>query len=283
MRNRRTRTGGRRTDLARRENRSRVGSRTHGPNPSSRALNANIEAAAEPGPRVNLRGGAWREIGVGDDELCVAAGLRAGAVLAGERLVLTRQRLIAQAELEPVIGGFQARLVERLFELRLLVLQELQRVGAVGGHVRRHLAVAVNIETYVEAPEFRRIEPDFELVGAGLRANSDRDRHSPGTGAFVAAADDAEPDALAGDVAAARAEKPKFGTAVRSVFAAAACVFDVAALVVAEVVGSGAFTAARSLVAAAAASDGARRRRPDRRPGFEPAHRLASDFAVWCC
>lgn len=77
-----------------------------------------------------------------------------------------------------------------------------------------------------------------------------------GTGAFVAAADDAEPDALAGDVAAARAEKPKFGMAVRSVFAAVACVFDVAALVVAEVVGSGAFTAARSLVAAAAASDG---------------------------
>jgi len=110
--------------------------------------------------------------------LRVAAGLRAGAVLAGERLVLTGQRLIAQAELECIIGGFQARLVERLFKLRLLVLQELQRVGAVGGHVRRHLAVAINVETYVDAPEFRRIEPDVELVGAGLRADSDRDGQS---------------------------------------------------------------------------------------------------------
>ena len=206
-------------DLVRRENRSRVGDRAHGPNPSSRALNANIEAAAEPGPRVNLRGGAWREIGVGDDELRVAAGLRAGAVLAGERLVLTQQRLIAQGELESVIGGFEARLVERLFKLRLLVLQELQRVGAVGGHVRRHLAVAINVETYVDAPEFRRIEPDGTAIATASPAT--------GTGAFVAAADDAKPDALAGDVAAARAEKPKFGTAVRSVFAAAACNFRI--------------------------------------------------------
>ena len=109
----------------------------------------------------------------------VAAGLRAGAViLAGERLVLAGQRLIAQAELEPVIGGFQARLVERLFELRLLFLQELQRVDAIGGHVGRHLAVAVDVETYVDAPELRWIEPDVELIGAGLRAGGDRDRQS---------------------------------------------------------------------------------------------------------
>jgi hypothetical protein len=78
-----------------------------------------------------------------------------------------------------------------------------------------------------------------------------------------------EPDAFAGDVAAARAEKPKFGTAVRSVFAAAvACVFDVAALVVAGVVGSGAFTAARSLVAAAAASDEGAPTSPGSTPGL---------------
>jgi len=109
--------------------------------------------------------------------LRVAAGLGAGAViLAAERLILTGQRLIAQAELESVIGGFEARLVERLFKLRLLVLQKLQRVGAVGGHVRRHLAVAINVEAYVDAPEFRRIEPDVELVGAGLRAGRDRNR-----------------------------------------------------------------------------------------------------------
>ena len=38
-------------------------------------LNANIEPAAEPRARVNLRRGGRREIGVGDHELRVAAGL----------------------------------------------------------------------------------------------------------------------------------------------------------------------------------------------------------------
>jgi len=76
-----------------------------------------------------------------------------------------------------------------------------------------------------------------------------------GTGAFVAAADDEAPDGFAGDVAAVRAEKPKFGTAVGSAFTAVvACVFDVAAPVAAAVLGSGALAAARSPVAAATAS-----------------------------
>lgn len=74
--------------------------------------------------------------------------------------------MVAQAELESVVGGLQAGLIERLFKLRLLVLQELQRIGAVGGHVRRHLTAAVHVETYVDAPELRRVEPDVELVGA---------------------------------------------------------------------------------------------------------------------
>lgn len=37
--------------------------------PSSRTLNPNVDTAAEAGARVYLRGGAWREIGVGDHEL----------------------------------------------------------------------------------------------------------------------------------------------------------------------------------------------------------------------
>jgi len=57
-----------------------------------------------------------------------------------------------------------------------LVLQKRQRVGAIGGHVRGHLAVAVDIETHVDAPEFWRVEPDVELAGAGLRAGGDGDR-----------------------------------------------------------------------------------------------------------
>ena len=78
------------------------------------------------------------------------------------------------------------------------------------------------------------------------------------TGVLVAAADDTEPDAPADDVAAASAEKPKFVTAVGSVFAAVtACVFDVAVPPdgAEAVLGSGAFSAVRSLVAAVAASD----------------------------
>lgn len=79
---------------------------------------------------------------------------------------------------------------------------------------------------------------------------------SPATGtAADVEADDAAPVALCDDVAAARAEKPKFGTAAGSVFAAAvACAVDVPA--VAEAAArSGAFAAVRSLVAAAAGSN----------------------------
>ena len=79
-----------------------------------------------------------------------------------------------------------------------------------------------------------------------------------GTGAFVVAADVEAPDGFASDVAAVRAEKPRFGTAVRSAFAAAvACAFEGAASVVAEAaLSSGAFTVVRSPVGAVAASDG---------------------------
>jgi hypothetical protein len=95
------------------------------------------------------------------------------------------------------------------------------------------------------------------LVPACARAAIATANPAMGTGAFVAAADDEAPDAFAGDAAAVRAEKPKFGTAVRSAFAAAeACAFDGAASVAAEAVLSPcAFTAVRSPVAAVDASD----------------------------
>ena len=93
----------------------------------------------------------------------IRLGAAAVAVLSGERL-------IAQRELQAVIRGFQAGLFERAFELRLLALQKRQRVRAIGGDVRRHLAAAVDVEAYIDAAELRRIEPDVELVGARLRA-----------------------------------------------------------------------------------------------------------------
>lgn len=138
------------------------------------ALNANVDAAAEARARVKLRGGARPDIGIGNDE--VRGGLRARAViLPGERLILAAHRLIAQAELQAVVAGLQTGLVERLLELRLLILQELQRVGALGRHVRRDLTVAVDFKMDVDAAKLRRIEPNVELIGAGLRLCRDGD------------------------------------------------------------------------------------------------------------
>ena len=57
-----------------------------------------------------------------------------------------------------------------MLKLRLLALQQFERIGAIGGHMRRHLAVPVDVKAYVDATEFGRIEPDIELVGIVLRA-----------------------------------------------------------------------------------------------------------------
>ena len=90
-----------------------------------------------------------------------------------------------------------------------------------------HLAVAIDVETFVDAP--------ISGGSAGCRIGWCRPAPGPRSRPPVrrrerhnAAAADTEPDALAGDIAAASPEKPKFCTAVRSVFAAA-CVLDAAA------------------------------------------------------
>ncbi len=88
------------------------------------------------------------------------------------------KRLVAQRELQSIVGGFQAGLLERLFDLGLLTLQQLERIGSLGGHVRRHLPVAVDVETHVDAPELRRVEPNVKLIGTGLRPGGDRDRET---------------------------------------------------------------------------------------------------------
>jgi hypothetical protein len=121
-------------------------------------------------------------------------------------------------------------LLQRLFNLGLLALQQLKRIGSVRGHVRRHLSVAVDVEAHIDAPELRRIEPNVKLIGAGLRPGGDRDGEpATGTAAAVEAVlDDAKP-VTADGVATAKAEKPRFDRPPASVFAPAApfCVFDV--------------------------------------------------------
>jgi hypothetical protein len=83
--------------------------------------------------------------------------------------------LIAQRELQAIISGFEPGLLQRTLQLRLLALQKTQRLGTVDVDMRRHLAVAVDIEPHVNGAELGRVEPDFELIGAGLRMRDDRD------------------------------------------------------------------------------------------------------------
>src|SRR5262249_48926407 len=146
--------------------------RCHGVRPRTLRLYADVDAAAAAEAGVNLGGLDERLVGVGDDEL------RRGRLLAGAAglATLAGEGLIAQRELQAVIGGFQAGLLERALELRLLTLQELQRFRAVDGDVRGDLAVAVDVEAHLDAAKLGRIEPDVELVGAGLCPRRNRDR-----------------------------------------------------------------------------------------------------------
>jgi hypothetical protein len=91
-------------------------------------------------------------------------------------VVLAGERLIPQAELQAVVGGLQACLLKRALELRLLALQELQGIGPLRGHMRGHLTAAVDRKTHIDPTEFRRVEPDVELMRAGLRPRCNGDR-----------------------------------------------------------------------------------------------------------
>ena len=59
----------------------------------------------------------------------------------------------------------QVRQVQsRVLKLRLLALQELEGVGAVGGDVGRYLPAATDVEADVDPAKLRRVKPDIELV-----------------------------------------------------------------------------------------------------------------------
>ncbi len=95
--------------------------------------------------------------------------------MAAAAIVLPGEGLVAQRELQAVLGGLQAGLLQRLLQLRLLALQQLQRVGTVHGDVRGHLALAVDAEPHVDAAKLRRIEPDIESIAASLGTRRDGD------------------------------------------------------------------------------------------------------------
>src|SRR6185437_2017908 len=131
---------------------------------------AAIESAAEIPTGVEPRGIDRGEFWIRDDKL------RRAWLPAITAAVLPGEGLIAQRELQAIVGGGQTGLFERALQLRLLALQKLQRIGAVDRDMGGDLAVAVDVKAHVDAAELRRIEPDIELVGAGARARGDFDR-----------------------------------------------------------------------------------------------------------
>ena len=113
--------------------------------------------------------------GVGDDE---CARVLPGVPQPSAAVVLSGEGLVAQRELQAVVGGLQAGLFQRAFDLRLLALQQAQGLGrsTVTWEVTWPLPSTLRLN--VDAAEFRRIEPDVELAGAGLRLRRDRDREA---------------------------------------------------------------------------------------------------------
>jgi hypothetical protein len=133
-------------------------------------LHANVDAAAaEVEAGIDLRRLHRRQICCVNDKLLRRVRLCAAA------LVLPGERLIAQRELQAVVGGSQPCLLKRAFELWLLALQKRERLGPVDGDVRRHLTAGVDAKPHIDPAELGRVEPDVELVGSGLRARRDGD------------------------------------------------------------------------------------------------------------
>ena len=84
--------------------------------------------------------------------------------------------LIAQAELQAVVGCLQARVLQRALELLRIAAQEIERCGLLHDQVRGHLALPVHVEADVDAAELRRIEPDLEAAAADLGIGGDLHR-----------------------------------------------------------------------------------------------------------
>ena len=100
--------------------------------------------------------------------------LAAGLVVVG--VVLAGLRLVAQAELQAAAAGLQAGVVQRLLQLRRVLPQHRQRFRLFDREMRRHLAVAVDIDAHIDAAEIGGIEPHFEMGLAALRGGGDLDR-----------------------------------------------------------------------------------------------------------
>jgi hypothetical protein len=88
------------------------------------------------------------------------------------------ERLIAQGELQSIFGGLEPRILQGALKTGGVPPQQVVRLGALDGQTRCHVAVAIDIQPDLYAPEFRRIEADFKPVLAGESLARDFDRKS---------------------------------------------------------------------------------------------------------
>ena len=105
---------------------------------------ADVDANDAGETRIDLRRRGGRLIGIGDDDrgrVRLAAALAALPVLPGEGLV-------AQRELQAIISGFQAGLLERALELRLVSLAAQLSCGSESVSGRSEGATEGEIPTF---------------------------------------------------------------------------------------------------------------------------------------
>lgn len=73
-------------------------------------------------------------------------------------------RLIAQRELQSVVGGLEAGILQGALETGGVAPQQIVCVGTLDGQARGDVAVAVDVEPNVDTTELGRIKPNLEPV-----------------------------------------------------------------------------------------------------------------------
>ena len=86
--------------------------------------------------------------------------------------------MVAQAELQASAVGLQARIVQRLLQLRRVLAKHRQRFRLFDRQVRGDLAVLVDLDANVDPAKIGRIEPDFKAALAALHVGGDFHRDS---------------------------------------------------------------------------------------------------------
>ena len=71
--------------------------------------------------------------------------------------------------MKTVVCGFEACILQGAFEARRITAQQVERVRAIHCQARRHVTVAVDVESHVDAAKFGWVKPDFETVLACKR------------------------------------------------------------------------------------------------------------------